>query len=66
MHPPAGTDPSAAATCPTGKRVYWHERLANRAVQKARERGELPPMRHYLCPECGRWHLSRKDRERGD
>lgn len=46
--------------CPTGKRIYWHERLAVRAVNKARDRGELLPLRHYVCDKCGRWHLSRK------
>jgi ssDNA-binding Zn-finger/Zn-ribbon topoisomerase 1 len=49
-------------SCPTGKRIYWKERLANRAITEAAKRGELPPMRHYQCPECGYWHLSRKDR----
>jgi hypothetical protein len=48
--------------CPTGKRIYWEERLANRAISKAQTRGELPQMRHYLCPHCDRWHLSRKRR----
>ena len=49
--------------CPTtGKRIYWHERLANRAITKAAERGELASMRHYLCPDCTRWHLARKHR----
>jgi hypothetical protein len=48
--------------CPTGKRIYWEERLANRAVSKAATRGELPPMRHYLCPYCCRWHLSSQHR----
>ncbi len=49
-------------TCSTGKRIYWHERLANRAITRAAERGELGPMRHYLCSECDRWHLSSKRR----
>lgn len=48
--------------CPSGKRIYWKERLANRAITEAAKRGELAPMRHYLCAECGYWHLSRKDR----
>lgn len=48
--------------CPTGKRIYWKERLACRAVTEAAKRGELPPMRHYKCPECDWWHLSKKSR----
>jgi hypothetical protein len=49
-------------TCTSGKRIYGNERVANRAVTEAAKRGELPPMRHYACPECGHWHLSRKRR----
>jgi len=45
--------------CPTGKRVYYTERLANRAISRALERGELDPLRHYHCEDCGWWHLSR-------
>jgi hypothetical protein len=48
--------------CPSGKRIYGNERVASRAVTEAAKRGELPPMRHYICPECGHWHLSRKRR----
>jgi hypothetical protein len=48
--------------CASGKRVFYEERLANRAVSRAETRGELPPMRHYACPLCGYWHLSRKAR----
>lgn len=44
----------------TGKRIYYAERLAIRAVTKAMLRGELPRLRHYPCPDCGHWHLSRK------
>jgi hypothetical protein len=46
--------------CPTGKLPYFKERLANRAVTEAIRRGELGQLRHYQCPECGWWHLSRK------
>jgi hypothetical protein len=49
---------SHPGTCSTGKRIYWEEHLAARAVNVARDRGELPPMRHYMCPHCARWHLS--------
>lgn len=48
--------------CPSGKRVYWTERLATRAVNVALERGELAPLRHYRCPDCDRWHLARKNK----
>jgi hypothetical protein len=54
--------PTRKGSCPTGKRVYYQERLANRAITEAAKRGELPTMRHYQCPECGWWHLSRKAR----
>ena len=50
--------------CSTGKRIYGREFLANRAITNAAKRGELPPMRHYKCPECGHWHLARKHKER--
>lgn len=46
--------------CPSGKRTYWSERLAQRAVAKAADRGELGPMRYYECPECDEWHLATK------
>lgn len=46
--------------CTTGKLVYYRERLANRAITEAAKRGELDQLRHYPCPECGWWHLSRK------
>jgi predicted RNA-binding Zn-ribbon protein involved in translation (DUF1610 family) len=45
--------------CPSGKRTYYKERAATRAITVAAKRGELDPLRHYLCPECGKWHLSR-------
>lgn len=48
--------------CPTGKRVYYEQHLANRAITRASKRGELEPLRHYSCPVCGWWHLSRKHR----
>ena len=51
---------SMSAACATGKRVYYSERLATRAVNVAGQRGELPPMRHYPCQVCGWWHLARK------
>lgn len=50
----------SSGRCSNGKRIFWTERLANRAVTNAGKRGELPPMRHYACPDCGYWHLSRK------
>lgn len=50
------------AACPTGKRIYYNERLANRAIAM---RGELPTLRHYPCPTCGWWHLARKRRSDG-
>ena len=49
-------------SCPSGKRIYGNERVAARAVNVARDRGELPPMRHYFCPLCDHWHLSKKHR----
>lgn len=49
-----------AGSCPTGKRVYYAERLANRAITKAAERGEIGPLRHYKCPDCDWWHLATK------
>jgi hypothetical protein len=49
----------------SGKRTYFKERLANRAITEADKRGELPRLRHYRCPHCGYWHLSRKHREMG-
>lgn len=58
-------DTRAAGLCPTGKRVYYKERLANRAVTEAAKRGELSQLRHYPCDRCGWWHLSRKERNRG-
>lgn len=51
--------------CVTGKLVFYKERLANRAVSRAATRGELGPMRHYRCMECGYWHLSKKKRPVG-
>lgn len=48
--------------CVSGKRVYYAAKLANRAITEAAKRGELPTMRHYACPHCGWWHLSRKNR----
>lgn len=48
--------------CSSGKRVYGDERLANRAISKAFERGEMPPLRAYKCPECGYWHLATNKR----
>ena len=48
--------------CETGKRIYWKEHLANRAITEALKRGEIGPLRHYACPVCERWHLSRKNR----
>jgi hypothetical protein len=53
-------NPPPRGQCPTGKRCYFEERLANRAVTNAAKRGELPPMRHYKCDKCAWWHLSRK------
>jgi hypothetical protein len=53
--------------CPSsGKRVYYKEHLASRAVSFAATRGELPPMRHYKCPECGWWHLSKVESRSSD
>lgn len=49
--------------CETGKRVYFKERAANKAITRAIKRGELPQLRHYPCATCGYWHLSRKRRE---
>lgn len=49
--------------CPTGKLPYFKERQANRAITKALERGETGQLRHYKCPHCEWWHLSKK-RER--
>lgn len=57
------TDPKGQ--CQTGKRVYFKERLATRAVTEAAKRGELDPLRHYACAECGYWHLSRKKQPPG-
>lgn len=48
--------------CTTGKRIYFKERAANKAITEASKRGELLQLRHYRCPECGYWHLSRKHR----
>jgi hypothetical protein len=48
--------------CTTGKLIYYKERLANRAITEAAKRGELSQLRHYKCPACGYWHLSREDR----
>lgn len=50
----------ANGQCTTGKRVYYKARLANRAITENEKRGELARLRHYPCPECGWWHLSRK------
>lgn len=55
----------AMSACSSGKRMFGSQRAANRAVTNAAKRGELPPMRHYLCDECGHWHLSRKKRPAG-
>lgn len=46
--------------CPTGKRIYYTEKLANRAITNALKRGEIGPLRHYECPECEHWHLATK------
>lgn len=48
--------------CETGKRTYFTERLANKAITRAMVRGELPQLKHYQCPTCGWWHLARKHR----
>lgn len=40
--------------------MYGSQRVAQRAVDVAANRGELPPMRFYLCPECKHWHLARR------
>lgn len=50
--------------CSSGKLMFGNERSANRAVQRARERGEIGPLRHYLCPRCKHWHLARKETAR--
>jgi hypothetical protein len=46
--------------CVMGKRVYFRESLAVRAVSKAAHRGELQQLKHYACEACGFWHLSKK------
>ena len=51
-----------ARCLPTGKVIYWSEKTATKAITKALARGELEQLRHYRCPACGRWHLSRKNR----
>ena len=45
--------------CSTGKLTFWKKRAAEKAVRRAAERGERPPLRFYECPECGHFHLSR-------
>lgn len=62
---PTTTGSVPKGQCVTGKRVFYAERLASRAVTEAAKRGELPPMRHYACPDCGYWHLSKKTRPAG-
>jgi hypothetical protein len=52
--------PSWAFCRPTGKRPYGSERVVTRAVNKARERGQMRPLRHYRCPHCEHWHLATK------
>jgi predicted RNA-binding Zn-ribbon protein involved in translation (DUF1610 family) len=63
----AGIEPAQRSrqpniVCATGKRIYFKERSANKAITEALKRGELSQLRHYACPVCGYWHLSRKDR----
>lgn len=57
---------SRPTECPTGKRIYWQARLANRAITEAAKRGELEQLKHYECPECGWWHLARKHKSLHD
>jgi len=54
-------DHSSFYRCPTGKRVFYKERHASRAIANADKRGELGPLRHYLCPTCGLDRLSLAD-----
>lgn len=45
--------------CPdTGKRQYETERAATAAIERAADQAGNVPVRCYVCPHCGLWHLT--------
>lgn len=46
--------------CPTGKRMFFGQVAAERAVELIRESNPAGPQRAYRCDKCPTWHITRE------